>query len=342
MLDQLGLDSTDQRVYAELVAGGDVTVETLEDRLGLTGAAVRQSLGRLEELGLVQLPGSGPLCATPVDPNVGLAALLARKQAEAAERQAQLEQSRLAVESWLQVYAAPAAAGNLPDVTRLSGVDAVRAKLEELSSTCTEEVWSLNPGGAQSAASLARARPLNVATLERGVRIRTVYLDSVRNDDATVEHARWMSQLGAEVRTVPVLPLRMVLVDRRTALVPLDQDDSTKGALLVSGSGLVCGLVALFLTTWRDALPLGNHRPARLPGQPTPQEWHALVLWAQGHTDAAVARRLGVSERTVRRINDSLAARSGSRSRLELGARAMALGWLSVEDLDGTAHVTSA
>lgn len=179
---------------------------------------------------------------------------------------------------------------------------------------------------------MARSRPLNEETLDRGVRMRTVYLDSVRNDEPSIEHARWLTERGAEVRTVPTLPLRMLVVDRELALVPLDENDSSAGALLVSGRGVVAALSALFVSVWRNAHPLGQRR-ARQPGRPSEQEQQALRGWVQGDTDHLVARRLGVSERTVRRISDNLAERLGARSRFEMAARAMDAGWLCAEDL---------
>ncbi|MFJ8474036.1 hypothetical protein [Kitasatospora sp. NPDC094011] len=57
-------------------------------------------------------------------------------------------------------------------------------------------------------------RPDNEALLARGVTMRTVYLDSVRKDRATVQHAEWLTGLGCEVRTAPALPLRMLALRR--------------------------------------------------------------------------------------------------------------------------------
>lgn len=332
MLDELGLAPGDQDVYRTLVTSGDLSVGDLAAALLMPPEEIRRSLDRLGGLGLVRWSPGDDAVLVVVEPEVGLEALLARKEAEAAERRAQLEQSRRAVESWLHTYSSsprPAV-----EVRRLHGVGAVRDALGELARTCTSEVWSLNPGGAQSAEALERARPLTAATLERGVRIRSVFLDSLRNDEATVEHARWLTEQGGEVRTVPVLPLRLVLVDRAVAIVPLDAEDSSQGALMVTGKGLVSGLAALFLMTWQQGVPLGTGRRQRVPGRPSKQQWHALLLWAQGCTDDVVARQLGVSERTVRRIRDTLSAQVGASSRFELGVRAMALGWLTPDDLD--------
>ncbi|MGW2995319.1 helix-turn-helix domain-containing protein, partial [Streptomyces sp. NPDC001193] len=54
-------------------------------------------------------------------------------------------------------------------------------------------------------------------------------------------------------------------------------------------------------------------------------------LLAEGHTDEGIAKRLGVSHRTARRIATVLMERLGARSRFEAGVRAVRCGWLPYE-----------
>jgi DNA-binding CsgD family transcriptional regulator len=331
MLNHLGLETNTHRVFLAVASRQASTVDVLARSLDLTEGEVRRALDQLSALALAELDSGGE-ASVPVDAELGLKALLAQKRAELAERQSQVEQAHLAVEQWLAVNRAASAAAHDLTVTTLHGADAVRNKLTELAESCRDEVWSFNPGGMQSHEQLERARPLNKATLARGVTMRAVYLDSARNDRLTGEHLRDLVDWGAEVRTVPVLPVRMIVIDREMALVPFDERNTSLGALLVQSRGLVAGLVSLFLTTWRIARPLGT-RACRAPDGLSVQERNAMLLWAQGCTDAAVARRLGVSHRTVRRMSESVSSMVSARSRFELGARAMALGWITQEDL---------
>ncbi|WP_332328047.1 MULTISPECIES: helix-turn-helix transcriptional regulator [unclassified Streptomyces] len=62
--------------------------------------------------------------------------------------------------------------------------------------------------------------------------------------------------------------------------------------------------------------------------QPTETEYRLLDMLVRGLTDRAVARRLGLSERTVRRMVAHLMDRLGAASRFEAGARAVERGWL--------------
>ncbi|MCM1965674.1 helix-turn-helix transcriptional regulator [Streptomyces sp. G1] len=60
-----------------------------------------------------------------------------------------------------------------------------------------------------------------------------------------------------------------------------------------------------------------------------PQESTIIALLAQGHTDESIAKRLGVSQRTARRIAADLMERLGARSRFEAGVRCVQRGWLT-------------
>jgi DNA-binding CsgD family transcriptional regulator len=174
---------------------------------------------------------------------------------------------------------------------------------------------------------MAASRPLNEGLLGRGVRMRTVYLDSVRTNRPTVEHANWLARMGGQVRTVPSLPTRMIVMDRRVAMMSVSSDDTAAGAVLLTGQGMLTALCALFETTWEAAQPLGETVSVDR-NELTGQQATALRLLAEGHTDEAIAKRLGVSPRTARRIASELMDRLGARSRFEAGVRAVQQGWL--------------
>lgn len=184
------------------------------------------------------------------------------------------------------------------------------------------------PGGAQSAASLAASRPLDEDALRRGVGLLTIYQDSVRNDPETFAYAQWMTELGGRVRTAPVLPPRMLVFDRRTAVVPIDPQHTRLGALCTEEPGIVASLVALFEQTWENAVPLGADRPEDGRTGLNAGERELLRLLSTGLTDEMASRRLGVSVRTVRRQMAALMERLDAASRFEAGLKAAQRGWL--------------
>ncbi|MER6100736.1 hypothetical protein ABT154_33800 [Streptomyces sp. NPDC001728] len=165
----------------------------------------------------------------PVSPDLGFQLLLQRQQAHL------LAESQAAISKLLDEYS-ELRTGERHGVEYLQGIDAIQTRVEELAHRSTSECLSFMRGGAQSVASLDAGRPLDEDLMRRGVRVLTVYLDSVRNANPTVEYAQWLHGNGGEVRTVPALPLRMVLFDHEVALLPVDPNNTKKGAVQLTGS----------------------------------------------------------------------------------------------------------
>ncbi|MEO3796644.1 LuxR C-terminal-related transcriptional regulator [Nonomuraea sp. B10E15] len=333
MFEALGINDVAETVYLAMLEHPQAGVEDLMRNLGMEEHQVRQALDDLARMSLLRISGSAGEVLVPVNPKTGLAALLARQQTEIAKRQQELEESRASLTALLDVYAESRVHTSATGIDRLEGVDTVRARLRELSETCTWEVASFMYGGAQPEASMAASRPLDRDAIDRGVRLRTIYLDSVRNDPATCAYAQWLCDMGSEVRTTSVLPMRMLIVDRRIAVVPVDMERPCAAAVEVANPGLLTGLVALFNFAWKNAVPFGTRRRRHDDGR-TAQEKQVLRLLGLGHTDEMVSRRLGVSVRTVRRTVSALQERLDAKSRFQVGARAVALGWIDQDDLE--------
>ncbi|MFG2102311.1 LuxR C-terminal-related transcriptional regulator [Micromonospora echinaurantiaca] len=320
MLEALGLSTVNESVYRAMLTHPALDVAGLAAHLDLDPAQVHAALDVLADLALVRLDDTGGT-ARAVRPQTGLAALLAKVEADIAVRQQQIEAVRAAIADIAVTHEQHEV------VLRLEGIDAVRDRLAELARTATTECLSFSPGGAQPADTLHAEAPLNAAALERGVRIRNVYQDSFRNDPATLAHARRMATLGSESRTVPTLPMRLIIVDRSIALTPIDPREPRLGALELRSPGLVAGLLALFDQVWQQGSPFGEVPGARA-GEPTPQEKALLHLFADGHTDESAARQLGISARSVQRLMNALTERLQASSRFQAGVEASRRGWI--------------
>jgi DNA-binding NarL/FixJ family response regulator len=118
----------------------------------------------------------------------------------------------------------------------------------------------------------------------------------------------------------------MIIFDREIAVLPLDVEQSGAGAQLVRGSGMVTALLALFESIWASARPVGEPRRAA-PVELSDTEGEILRILATGATDEVVARQLGVSVRTVRRLTAALMTRYEAQSRFELGVKLGQMGW---------------
>jgi DNA-binding CsgD family transcriptional regulator/sugar-specific transcriptional regulator TrmB len=325
MFEALGLDHVTESVYLAMLDSPDDDLAAIAAGLGLTEAGMRDALDNLAQMSLLRRSGPGSVDVEPVDPEAGLTALVSRRQQE-------IEESKASFAAVLARHSRARAKAE-PGVERLVGIDEIRHRLAELARTCEWEACSFMPGGAQSAESLAASRGPDAEAIERGVRLRTVYLDSVRNDQPTLDYAEWLAAFGSEVRTTASLPLRLLIVDRKLAIVPVNTEDTQDAAIVVSSDGMLAALVALFHSVWKAATPLAANRRRDEEGL-SPQDRQVLLFLAEGCTDETIARRLGVSVRTARRVASDLLARLGARSRFQAGARAVARDWIAVDDLD--------
>ncbi|MFC8208946.1 helix-turn-helix transcriptional regulator [[Kitasatospora] papulosa] len=327
MLTDLGLDTVTETVYRDMLAHPGDSLTALVDRLGMPKETLRGALARLSELALIRVPSDDTSQVHAVSPQLGMEVLLARQQAELAARQHQVETSRAAAALLISEFAHEQFPRSNTSVHHIEGLDSIRDYLVHLNDQVEKEFLTFAPGGAQKPANMRASRPLNRRLLERGVSMRTIYLESALTDKASVAHAKWLTEHGALIRTTPVLPNRMIICDRRVALIAADSANTESGAIVVTSPGLISALYALFESEWHNARPI-SAPPSKPSGELTPQQLTALHLLAQGATDESIARKLGVSPRTARRITTGLLTRLNARSRFQAGVRAVQKGHL--------------
>jgi DNA-binding CsgD family transcriptional regulator len=156
----------------------------------------------------------------------------------------------------------------------------------------------------------------------RGVRFRNVYSRAALEVDGAVEMLQLSTEAGWSCRVYPELPMKMVLVDDRAALLPLGPT-GMEGALLVRAPVIVAALRGYFELLWAASVPVEGEA-AKLP----PELDQVLRLILTGMTDAAIARHLGISERTVRRHVGALQEALHANNRVTLAAAAVREGWV--------------
>lgn len=328
MLGILGLPPEVEAVYVAMLERRQSGLADLVNITGLSEAKVRAALDEMAELTFVRPSQESPSGMRVVSPQVALDVIVRRQEADLARRMQELAASKAAAAAF--VASAGNRAPNLvaDGIERLVGIDAIEAKLEILATDIERECLSVMPGRAQSLASLEVSRPLDTAALSRGIDLLTLYQDSVRNDPATFAYAQWLTTQGGEVRTAPLLPPRMVIFDRKVALIPIDPTNTKAGALCTREPGIVATLVAMYQQAWRIAIPLGTDQSRDEESGLTAGEHDLLILLSQGMTDEAAARRLGIGLRTVRRQMAGIMERLGASSRFEAGLKAAQNGWL--------------
>lgn len=325
MYEDYGLDQRALAIYRAILIHHEHDPGQLAERLGLEKAEVASVIERLTKLSLLAPSWERPGTFRAVSPRAGLEMLLRHEQTELARRQQRIEESRTALASVAAEYAEQSHSSGGEGMEELSGVDQIRTRLEELAEKCEREVLAFHPS-VLTAESVEAGRPLNERAMERGVRFRTIHLDSANKDRVTVSHAEWMAARGGEVRTTPTLPMRLLIVDSDTAIVAGLPNQPQPGAIVISRPPVVLAMRALFEAYWEQAEPLGA--PAPTETGLTKQEERVLLLLASGLTDDAVARALGIGVRSERRIVSELMTRLDANSRFQAGVKAARLNWI--------------
>ena len=197
----------------------------------------------------------------------------------------------------------------------LNGLKTINEAIEEAAGTCSEEVLTAQPGSRSRQAleqALKRAEPV----LTRGVRMRTLYQHPARFSEATKEYVTSATRLGAEVRTMDEIPSRLMVFDRRTALLSASQD--RQYAVLIRHPAVVCFLVEAFERDWGRASPYGTGYQVQEPGRKLNMVQEAIMrLLIEGVSDDAIARRMNLNVRTCRAHIAKILKAYGAQSRVQ-------------------------
>lgn len=317
----LGLSAEAEAVYRVAVGHGWWEPPALVAAAVASGTCPEQAeaaVAQLVDLGLLRLAERDGADGLRVrGPRVVLEGQLGRARELVQRQQQELDDATRLLSDLEASYSSGVVENTFEE---LVGLDAVRLRLEHLAGQARSEVLAFLPGGAHSPAALEASRPLDERALAAGVQIRNVYLHSAVNDPATAAYVRWLHGLGAETRTVATLPMRMLVIDREVAVIPLDVERPRLGALVVRNPGIVTALLALFEAVWASGRAVGGRRES-VDVELSDTDLAILRLLSTGATDEGLARHLGVSVRTVRRLTSALMTRFSARSRFEFGLR---------------------
>jgi DNA-binding CsgD family transcriptional regulator len=283
--------------------------------LELPEDVVEQAIGRLVASGLVR--AGTEAAPAPVDPRSGLGMLVR-------ERRAALD----GVAAMTDQLAREFTAGQLQaEPSRLIeiavGREAIEARIDDMLRGATRQAVGTDtpPYVADGSHQVSSAE---LALLERGVRVRAIYAAEVLDHPGWVDRLRSMADRGEQSRVLPEVPVKLLIVDGTTAMLPLAGDGrSSPGqarAVVVSDSALTSALQVLFDQLWGQATPL------RLTASTDPNQT-LINLLASGMKDEAIARQLGVSGRTLRRRIAQVQEELGATSRFQAGLQAARRGW---------------
>ncbi|MEU7630992.1 LuxR C-terminal-related transcriptional regulator [Nocardia sp. NPDC049220] len=168
---------------------------------------------------------------------------------------------------------------------------------------------------------------LKRARIGDGIRYQTLYQDTVYQDPERLRHALSTNASGAQARTLPEPPFKLIISDDERASLVLHGDERRPDpmGLRITGSSTLELLIKTFDVLWAMAAPISVNPNAEALDE---RDRAILTLMGLGATDDTIARRLGMSRRTVVRRTARLLERLGASTRFQAGVQATRRGWL--------------
>ena len=157
--------------------------------------------------------------------------------------------------------------------------------------------------------------------IRAGRRCRAIYPVRALNEAPGVLHQR--VAMGEEVRLLPELATRLIVLEGTHVVLPEPLGYAASPRLVVRQRGIVELAALYFEQLWARASPLDEPEAER-----SDLRRFLLEQLAAGAQDEQIARRLGLSLRTVRRRVAEVMAELGATSRFQAGVEAARRGWL--------------
>jgi DNA-binding CsgD family transcriptional regulator/sugar-specific transcriptional regulator TrmB len=303
---------------------------TLAECVAATGRApetVTEALDYLADARLVEPQDGEPRRWVATRPRLAFVDFLARLRAEYTK----LSERTTSLSAVLdELQAAMLADTNreqaTPGIERILASDGLQETLTELVAGARHSVRAMHPTVASDDAVRVDFSA-DRALYERGIEIRSIYPHTARRQREGLNYLRHVQQIGGQCRTTVSVPSRVVLVDDLVAV--LQSRSCVDGVLIARDPNIVAFFGQFFEDAWDSALPVSEYDY----DEDVWREIELLVLveLSTGRSDEAIARRLDISTRTLRRYITGLYERFGVTTRFQLGVAAARAGVLSGE-----------
>jgi hypothetical protein len=201
--------------------------------------------------------------------------------------------------------------------TYLRSVELINSVLDQLLAECEEELLTAQPEAGRDPRFLAKAALRDIVAIERGITMRTLYQHSARRSSVTHKYVAAVTARGAEVRTLDEFFNRMIVVDRRVAVIPSRNEVAV--AVVIREPAVVAFLVNVFERSWERGRPVTNRDTSLLKDIAAEQRAMTMRMLIEGHSDPVSAKRLGVSPRTYAGYVADLKTDYDAQTRFQLG-----------------------
>jgi len=319
-LEAVGIGENEERAYRLLLSRPMATADELARALAMPLRRTQRLLDALEALGLATHSPERPRRYIPAAPDFALEALIRR-------RQEHLERVRLAIPEFREHAAAAQGAGDREQLVELVTDQAAARQIvrhmqgmpyEDL--ICLQRVPTVLTG-------LEPPSDLPAAPPQRHGRARSIADAEFIALPGALRRIRYDIACGEEVRLYPALPFKLVVIDRRIGLLPLNLRRPEGPWLIVRSSALLDALYEMFELLWARSTPIafaddGTLRHDAGPEQVPASAGPLIPLLAAGLNDKTIAHQLGISAATLNRRLAALMRAFDARTRFQLGWRA--------------------
>jgi hypothetical protein len=316
------------KLYEEVCQKGQIAAS--DYRIAEDGA-LRNAFDLLVQMGLLIFDSEQDGWA-PEDPTSVQSRVVSPLSQEAAKLLSESSQWSSAFSNLSQSWRrAPQSSARGP-FTYLRSVELINSVLDQLLAECEEELLTAQPEAGRDPRFLAKAALRDIVAIERGITMRTLYQHSARRSSVTHKYVAAVTARGAEVRTLDEFFNRMIVVDRRVAVIPSRNEVAV--AVVVREPAVVAFLVNVFERSWERGRPFTNRDTSLLKDIAAEQRAMTMRMLIEGHSDPVSAKRLGVSPRTYAGYVADLKTDYDAQTRFQLGYTMGRMGVSGQEDIE--------
>ncbi|CCK32348.1 hypothetical protein BN159_7969 [Streptomyces davaonensis JCM 4913] len=203
----------------------------------------------------------------------------------------------------------------------VEGLETVREAIGDALWRAKREILTAQPDEPGPGAALDGGYAAVREPLTRGVALRMLFQHSARFSAPKKRYVQQvMEHRNVQVRTLPEFFDRLVVVDGEVAFIP----GGEHSAALIRDRAVIAFLLGVFEKAWvrAERFPFRPVRAADAAREVVPDVRQAIkALLIEGRSDKAIARRLGMSLRSVQGHIASLREQYGAEHRFQLGYR---------------------
>ncbi|MFB7947728.1 helix-turn-helix domain-containing protein [Kitasatospora phosalacinea] len=203
-------------------------------------------------------------------------------------------------------------------VEYLQGRWSINENLTAIMAGASHEMLTAQPGGGRGEDDIKIAIARDLEFVERGGTIRTIYQPSARYSNPTINYVHAVTQGGCQVRTLDEAFAKLIVIDRKVAVIATGDGDDRDRAAFVRDDAVISYIISVFNSQWERAIPFtGDHE---IPPQVVSSMRRQIVrMMLEGIAHRTIARRLGLSERTLARHIAEMREEYGVETLFQLG-----------------------